>query len=116
MISRSPTTTDLWIYLRGARPLPPNGAEVDEIAVIGLEEEGDYAAGAPSLIRPTSRPVARLGFVPVEFSEAETYTFIRYRSSRRRRVTQTMLESFAIARKEGTAFLLQTAESSRRPR
>ncbi|MBA3233517.1 MAG: glycosyltransferase family 39 protein [Propionibacteriales bacterium] len=99
----------LWVYLHGARPLPREGAEVDEIGVVGLEKEGEYTAGAPSLIRPASPPVTKLGFFPVELSEAETYTVIRFRSSRPRRVTPDMLEAFAIGEERGPAFLLQTA-------
>ena len=82
-------------YLPGLEEPSSAEATVQEIAAIGLATEGGYSAGAivpPEVDAP--RPVP--GFRIVEVERAPTYTLVRYRSDRPRRVPLSALTGLAL--------------------
>ena len=82
-------------YLPGLQEASSPEATVQEIAAIGLATEGGYSAGAivpPEVDAP--RPVP--GFRVVEVERAPTYTLVRYRSDRPRRVPLPTLTGLAL--------------------
>jgi len=82
-------------YLPGLQEASSPEATVQEIAAIGLATEGGYSAGAiapPDVDVPRSVP----GFRVVEVERAPTYTLVRYRSDRPRRVPLSTLTGLAL--------------------
>jgi mannosyltransferase len=91
-------------YVPGLEEPASAGATVQEIVAIGLATEGGYSAGAivpPEVDAP--RPVP--GFRVVEVERAPTYTLVRYRSDRPRRVSLPTLTGLALTDEQPGALL-----------
>ena len=93
-------------YLSGTSPLPPGGARVSEVAVLGMADSRD----APGDVRtPRAGREARppgSGFQLVGRVDAERFTLLRYRSARPLAVTPGPLQRSRIDEVDA-ALLLQ---------
>jgi hypothetical protein len=99
--------TALWPYLEGVRRMPPAGATVREIAVAALPVLYDVKVDPPlNPGTPTPAPPVE-GFEAFARRDGQTFTLVRYRSLRPRRVTVADLAGASIDRSQPASLLLQ---------
>lgn len=79
----------------GARDMPRSGARVEEVVLVGLPPSYRQLGETPHPPRPASPP-APPGFVLAGRENARTYTLVRYRASRARRLGTAVLRPMAL--------------------
>jgi len=83
------------VYFPGAHAPPAGGEAVDEVVVVGLATQGQFSASAPRPPRPASPPPPA-GFRLAERRETATFTLLRYRAARPRRVRPAEMAPLAL--------------------
>nr|MDQ3587642.1 hypothetical protein [Actinomycetota bacterium] len=83
----------LSLYLSGLGPLPPTGAEVSEVATVGIDPDGPGSADPPPRPQPPSAPPAPMKLVRLDY--APGYSVAVFRSPRPVRLTADRLPSLS---------------------
>jgi mannosyltransferase len=94
--------TVLDLYLPAARPLRPAGRHIDEIAVVGLSARGTGESSEPPRTQRVPVPSQFREFVR---REAETFTVLRFRSSKRVRYSGSQLVARRLGDERGAVLL-----------